>query len=255
MAVYLRRSFLGPSCFHMLLHEDSVQEKESAFTYLTAPNNAPSHSFFSVSTVLSGKATPVCLKVSKPASRSTKENFSPSDDGKASSIRRPAGMTSLPMPSPGMRPMRNVRAAAIVMVCRGRAGCANVFFPDVTSFQWPSPAPQAAVQVPHHAFLPHDSRESFRSCSTPPISIRGRLSLTPPSCPHQTPRILPAAHTAAEILSVRDSQYGHRQPKTNKPHLVLSQASTGHAAFMHMSCFFPPAFHRTVATSGPRGPH
>jgi hypothetical protein len=32
--------------------------------YLTAPNRAPSHSFFRVSTVLSGRAVPVFLKVS-----------------------------------------------------------------------------------------------------------------------------------------------------------------------------------------------
>jgi hypothetical protein len=32
-------------------------------------------------------------------------NFSLSDAGRASRIRRPAGMTSLPIPSPGIRPM------------------------------------------------------------------------------------------------------------------------------------------------------
>ena len=133
----------------MVLGKTPSSLKGTALTYLTAPNNAPSHSFFSVSTVLSGNATPVCLKVSKPASKSTKENFSPSDEGNASSIRRPAGMTSLPMPSPGMSPMRSVRAAAIVMVCRGRAGRTHIFFPNVMSFQWPTSAPQAPRQVLH----------------------------------------------------------------------------------------------------------
>lgn len=74
-------------------------------SYLTAPKRAPSHSFLSVSTVLSGKATPVCLNVSKPASRSIKENCNPRDAGRASRSRRPAGMTSRPMPSPGIRPI------------------------------------------------------------------------------------------------------------------------------------------------------
>ena len=58
--------------------------------YLTAPKRAPSHSFCKVSTVFSGSAVPVRLKQSKPASRSTKENFSPRDVGRDSSIRRPA---------------------------------------------------------------------------------------------------------------------------------------------------------------------
>ena len=72
--------------------------------YLTAPKSAPSHSFFSVSIVFSGSATPVCLNVSNPASRSTKESLSPREVGSASRIRLPAGITSRPMPSPGMRP-------------------------------------------------------------------------------------------------------------------------------------------------------
>ena len=71
---------------------------------LTAPKRAPSHSALSVSTVLSGRAAPVFWKVSKPASRSTKENLRFSDEGRASRRRRPAGMTSRPIPSPGMRP-------------------------------------------------------------------------------------------------------------------------------------------------------
>lgn len=71
---------------------------------LTAPNSAPSHSFLSVSTVLSGSATPFFLNSSKPASRSIKENVSPRLFGRASRIARPAGMTSRPMPSPGIRP-------------------------------------------------------------------------------------------------------------------------------------------------------
>lgn len=73
--------------------------------YLTAPNSAPSHSFFNVSTVLSGNAAPVFLNVSNPASRSTKENLSPSELGRASRILLPAGITSRPMPSPGIRPI------------------------------------------------------------------------------------------------------------------------------------------------------
>ena len=72
---------------------------------LTAPKRAPSLSFLRISTVLSGRAAPVCSKVSKPALRSMNSNFSLSDAGRASRIRRPAGMTSLPIPSPGMRPM------------------------------------------------------------------------------------------------------------------------------------------------------
>jgi hypothetical protein len=39
---------------------------------------------------LSGSAVPVLLKHSKPASRSTKENFSPSDEGRDSRMRFPA---------------------------------------------------------------------------------------------------------------------------------------------------------------------
>jgi hypothetical protein len=109
-------------------------------SYLTAPNSAPSHSFCNVSTVESGSAVPVRLKHSYPASRSTKENFKPSDEGRDSRMRLPAcqsnqhqpccastpwtprrshllavhtGMTSRPMPSPGMRP---VRALVLVLV-------------------------------------------------------------------------------------------------------------------------------------------
>lgn len=73
-------------------------------TYLTAPKSAPSHSFFSVSTVLSGSAAPVFLNVSNPASRSMKENLRFIEEGRDSRSRRPAGMTSRPIPSPGMRP-------------------------------------------------------------------------------------------------------------------------------------------------------
>lgn len=71
---------------------------------LTAPKRAPSHSFLRTSTVLSGRAAPVCSKVSKPAFRSTNSNFSFREEGRASRIRRPAGMTSFPIPSPGIRP-------------------------------------------------------------------------------------------------------------------------------------------------------
>ena len=72
---------------------------------LTAPKSAPSHSFLRISTVLSGRAAPVFSKVSNPASRSTNSNFSLRDAGRASRIRRPAGITSLPIPSPGIRPI------------------------------------------------------------------------------------------------------------------------------------------------------
>ena len=94
--------------------------------YLTAPKRAPSHSFFRVSTVLSGRAVPVFWKVPKPASRSTKLNLRFRDEGRDSRTLRPAyiipthpsqpiglslarrlptGMTSRPIPSPGMRPI------------------------------------------------------------------------------------------------------------------------------------------------------
>lgn len=59
-------------------------------TYLTAPKRAPSHSFFRVSTVLSGRAAPVRLKQSKPASRSTKEKLRPREEGRDSMIFLPA---------------------------------------------------------------------------------------------------------------------------------------------------------------------
>ena len=58
--------------------------------YLTAPKSAPSHSFCNVSTVLSGRAVPVRLKQSYPASRSTKEKLRPRDEGRDSSTRLPA---------------------------------------------------------------------------------------------------------------------------------------------------------------------
>ena len=57
---------------------------------MNAPKSAPSHSFLSISTVFSGRAVPVSLKVVKPASRSTKLNFRPRDEGRASRMRRPA---------------------------------------------------------------------------------------------------------------------------------------------------------------------
>lgn len=57
---------------------------------LTAPKRAPSHSFFKVSTVLSGRAVPVCWKVSKPAGRSTKEKLRLKEVEIASRTRRPA---------------------------------------------------------------------------------------------------------------------------------------------------------------------
>lgn len=58
--------------------------------YLTAPKRAPSHSVWRVSTVFSGRAVPICWKVSKPAGRSMKENLSFREEGRASRIRRPA---------------------------------------------------------------------------------------------------------------------------------------------------------------------
>lgn len=70
---------------------------------LTAPKRPPLQ-LWRVWTVSSGRATPVFSKVSQPALRSTKSNFRPREAGRASRTRRPAGMTSLPMPSPGMRP-------------------------------------------------------------------------------------------------------------------------------------------------------
>lgn len=57
---------------------------------LTAPKRAPSHSFFKVSTVLLGRAVPVCWKVSKPAGRSTKEKLRLKEVEIASRTRRPA---------------------------------------------------------------------------------------------------------------------------------------------------------------------
>lgn len=74
-------------------------------TYDTAPKSAPSQSLFSASTVSSGSAFPCFWNVSKPASWCEKLNFNPKEDGRASRMRRPAGMTSRPMPSPGMRPI------------------------------------------------------------------------------------------------------------------------------------------------------
>jgi hypothetical protein len=73
---------------------------------LTAPKRAPSHSVLRISTVLSGSAAPVCSKVSNPALRSTNSNFNLRDAGRASRIRLPAGMTSFPIPSPGIRPRK-----------------------------------------------------------------------------------------------------------------------------------------------------
>ncbi len=75
---------------------------------LTAPKSAPSHSFFSVSTVFSGSATPVLLKVLKPASSSTKEKSSFEELDRASRTLRPAGMTSRPIPSPGISPVESL---------------------------------------------------------------------------------------------------------------------------------------------------
>ena len=56
----------------------------------TAPNSAPSHSALRVSTVLEGRAVPVCWKVVKPASRLTKENLRFREDGRDSRMRFPA---------------------------------------------------------------------------------------------------------------------------------------------------------------------
>lgn len=66
--------------------------------HLTAPKRAPSHSFFRVSTVLSGRAVPVFWKVSKPASRLTKLKLRFREDGRASRIRRPAYIKSIDCP-------------------------------------------------------------------------------------------------------------------------------------------------------------
>lgn len=56
----------------------------------TAPKRPPSHSALSVSTVFCGNAAPVFWKVSKPASRSTKEKSKGSKAERASRTRRPA---------------------------------------------------------------------------------------------------------------------------------------------------------------------
>ena len=97
---------------------------------LTAPNSAPSHSCFRVSTVFWGSAMPVSWKVVKPAGREVKVNEREGLE-MASRMRRPAccgqnwglgwevqggvqrltGITSRPMPSPGISPMRRARAA------------------------------------------------------------------------------------------------------------------------------------------------
>lgn len=71
----------------------------------TAPKRAPSQEVLRASTVESGRATPVRWKQSKPASRSVNWKFRFRDEGRDSRRRRPAGMTSRPMPSPGMSPM------------------------------------------------------------------------------------------------------------------------------------------------------
>ena len=70
----------------------------------TAPKRAPSQSDLRAATVSSGRATPCFWNVSHPASWCEKLNFRPNEEGSASRMRRPAGMTSRPMPSPGMRP-------------------------------------------------------------------------------------------------------------------------------------------------------
>lgn len=74
----------------------------------TAPKRAPSQEDWRAETVSSGSAAPVFWKHSKPASRWVKENLRFRDEGRASRTRRPAGMTSRPMPSPGMRAMFRV---------------------------------------------------------------------------------------------------------------------------------------------------
>ena len=55
---------------------------------------------------MSGRAAPVCSNVSNPALRSTNSNLRFKEEGRASRILRPAGITSLPIPSPGIRPKR-----------------------------------------------------------------------------------------------------------------------------------------------------
>ena len=71
----------------------------------TAPNNAPSHSFFKTSTVSSGKAVPVFLNNSKPASKLTNSNCKSCLAGKFSKTALPAGITSRPIPSPEIKPI------------------------------------------------------------------------------------------------------------------------------------------------------
>lgn len=84
----------------------------------TAPNKAASHSALRASTVESGSAVPVDLKVPQPAERGRKENFS-EGDCRASRTCRPEVRTSLPMPSPGMSPMRRLRTAADIVYAGG----------------------------------------------------------------------------------------------------------------------------------------
>ena len=99
MVIERVQSFLLGFMYSLFIRPSSLWN-----AHLTAPNRAPSHSFFKVSTVFSGKATPFFLNSSKPASRWTKEKFRPKLLGRASRIFLPAGMTSRPMPSPGSRP-------------------------------------------------------------------------------------------------------------------------------------------------------
>jgi len=70
----------------------------------TAPNKAASHSALREATVESGRAVPVAWKVPQPAERGRKLNFR-EGDCRASRTCRPEVRTSLPMPSPGMRPV------------------------------------------------------------------------------------------------------------------------------------------------------
>lgn len=72
----------------------------------TAPKRAPSHSDLRVSTVVCGRAVPVRWKVFQPAWRGAKVKDRPREEGRDSRRRRPAGTTSRPMPSPGIRPVR-----------------------------------------------------------------------------------------------------------------------------------------------------
>ena len=70
----------------------------------TAPNKAASQSDLRIETVSSGRAVPVSWKAAQPARRGVKLNLRVGVC-RASRTRRPEVRTSLPIPSPGMRPV------------------------------------------------------------------------------------------------------------------------------------------------------